>query len=78
MQVLEHNRPCCLLLLLVYIKRTAVKSKVGVYFLYEFGEDSAFVVVWLAKVVGWSIEKCVLFAGVTMEVEIHESTVLSM
>ena len=68
MKVLEHDSSCCLFLLFVDRKRAAVEPKIGVDFLDEFGEDSALVVVWLAQVVGWSIEECVLFAGVPVEV----------
>lgn len=55
-----------------------MESKVGVDFLDEFREDSALVVVGLAEVVGWAVEKCVLFAGVAVEVQVHEGSVFTV
>lgn len=55
-----------------------MEPKVGVYFLDELWEDSALVVVGLAEVVGWAVEECVLFAGVAVEVQVHERSVLVM
>lgn len=77
-KVLKHDGPGCLFLLLVNGKRTTVEPKVGVYFLDELREDSALVVVGLAEVVGWAVEECVLFAGVAVEVQVHERSVLVM
>lgn len=55
-----------------------MEPKVGVDFLDELGEDSALVVVGLAEVVGWAVEKCVLFAGVAVEVQVHEGSVFAV
>lgn len=78
MKVLEHNRPCCLFLFLVDGKGTTVEPKIGIDFLDELREDSAFIVVGLAEVVGWAVEKCVLFAGVAVEVQVHKSSVFTV
>ena len=62
MKLLQHDRPCRVLLLLINRKRTTVESEIGINLLDQFGEDTAFVVVWFVDGIGRSVEESVLFA----------------
>lgn len=64
----KHRSSGSFFLLLDQIERTAMVSKGIRNFLDQFGKDSAFVIVGFGNVVDWSVEECVFFSWMAMEV----------